>query len=96
MSIYTCVAMLCLSCTDAEAVPGAVYGQGTGPLLMACPLRPGNFTTSFDFVNIVPLGNCTTMAPDAMCSHERDVGVQCSPGQCKLVCYPLLSLDASL
>ena len=85
--------MLCLPCTDAEAVPGAVYGQGTGPLLTVCPLLE-NVTSSFGFTDFVPLGNCTTTAPDTTCSHERDVGVRCSPGQCMLVCYPLLSLYA--
>ena len=66
--------------TDATPVYGAAYGQGTGPLLTACP--PGSISS---FINFVPLGNCTTMQPDLSCSHERDVGVQCSPGQGRLI-----------
>ena len=63
--------------TDATAISGSAYGQGTGPLLTACSL--GNFTSFIDFV---PFGNCSTMIPDPSCSHERDVGVRCSQGQC--------------
>ena len=94
MSLISVMCAFSVSCvtaalyTAATAVYGAVHGQGTGPQLTAC--SAGNFTS---FVNFVPLGNCTTMLADPTCSHERDVGVQCSPGQCELVyLYILLSL----
>ena len=73
--------------TDATPVYGSVYGQGTGPLLTAC--SSGSFSSFFNFV---PLGNCTTMQPDLSCSHERNVGVQCTPGQSKLIFYSLIVL----
>ena len=73
--------------TDATPVYGSIYGQGTGPLLMAC--SPGDFTS---FINFVPLGNCTTMQPDLSCSHEHNVGVLCSPGQGKRIFYSLIAL----
>ena len=79
----TRVCKLNMSATvDATAVYNGVYGQGSGPLLTAC--SPGNFSSFFS-LNFVPPENCTTMPPDPTCSHERDVGVRCSPGQCKLI-----------
>ena len=87
--VNVCINYVCcyIYSTDATPIYGATYGQGTGPLLMACP--PGSILS---FINFVPLGNCTTMQPDLSCSHERDVGVQCSPGQGKLIFYSLIVL----
>ena len=53
------------------------YGPGSGPQLAVCP--------GSSFLNLIPVEECTTN-PDLkdLCSHERDAGVRCQPGQCKL------------
>ena len=64
--------------SDGSAVSGSSYGRGTGSVYTVCP------DISSPSITFVPLGNCTTRASDQLCSHERDVGIRCNPGVCKL------------
>lgn len=58
--------------SDAVAVNGSFYGRGTGTQLTVCSAP----FTNYDFV---PITNCSTA--DRTCSHDRDVGLRCSPGR---------------
>ena len=62
---------------DATAIGGSVYGQGSGPMFVVCPQQFSSF------VDFTPVGSCSTSPGNVSCSHERDVGLRCSPGQCK-------------
>ena len=53
------------------------YGPGTGPQLVVCTESP--------FLDLIPVEECTTNPElEVLCSHERDAGVRCQPGLCKL------------
>lgn len=58
-------------------VYGSAYGVGTGEQLVVCDMG--------SYIDIVPIKNCTSNPNlESLCSHARDIGVRCSPGQCKL------------
>ena len=62
---------------DVTPVYGSGYGPGTGAQLAVC------MQTSF--LELVLVEECSSN-PDAqrLCSHDRDAGVRCQPGLCKL------------
>ena len=66
---------------NATAVYGSAYSAGTGPQLGICIIDTG-YSSDIQFI---PIENCTSN-PDLqrLCSHDRDAGVRCQPGLCKL------------
>ena len=60
---------------------GSAYGPGTGEQLVLCK-DSGSYYMYETFIE-----ECIALAnPDArrLCTHDRDVGVRCQPGPCKL------------
>ena len=84
---------ICVYCcfVAGESVGGAFFGQGTGPQLAACP---DDFIPVANFVPVIG-GNCSTLSLDPTCTHDRDVGLRCSPGQRKPLSYYFTHLYSS-
>ncbi len=62
-----------ISFAEAIARVGAVFGQGSGPVILSDVICSGQETS---------LHNCTSDRTRASsCPHSQDAGVTCSPGK---------------
>ena len=64
---------------NATLTNGSAYGPGTGEQLVLCEYGGSYYETFIE--------ECYSLVnPDArrLCTHDRDIGVRCQPGPCKL------------
>ena len=62
---------------DATALYGNTFGSGTGPIAAVC-------RNYYGYAEFATIGNCSSSPHNlSTCTHEQDVGVRCSKGQCK-------------
>ena len=74
-----------------EVIYGSAYGSGQGPLLVACQAE----FYSFYSPEFVPVENCSSStASNLTCSHQNEVGLRCSPGQCEFCLHNSILLHS--
>ena len=77
----TCIWFELLSASDAVAVPGGVYGAGSGPVFISQLTCSG----AEDSVLHCPVLQTIGLTP---CDHSRDAGVRCvGKGTSGTLCY---------